>query len=163
MNNPTPPDRDFVLDVFRRKTAPAFDVAIRIGAVYGGADHDACEALHDFSEWLGTAYQVRDDIEDWRGAGGDMTSLRPSLLLALVLEAAELKDREEIWSLWRSGDSAKLSSVLIARGLTEPAERKARQLLEHYRKSAIRALSPLTNAELKGLLRRIVGRIVPEV
>jgi hypothetical protein len=39
-------------------------------------------------------------------------------------------------------------------------EEKARQLLEHHRNEAIRSLGDLKNAHLKGLLRRLVGRVL---
>src|SRR5207253_1769786 len=53
-----------VLDMFRRKTAPAFEVALRLGALYAGTDrHDeVADVLRAYSEALGIAYQIRDDL-----------------------------------------------------------------------------------------------------
>jgi hypothetical protein len=44
-----------------------------------------------------------------------------------------------------------------------PVEDKARQLLEHYKKEAIRSLASLRHAHLKSLLHRITGRILSGV
>jgi geranylgeranyl diphosphate synthase, type II len=38
-------------------------------------------------------------------------------------------------------------------------EERARVLLEAYKEQAIRTLPPLQNASLKGLLRRVVGKV----
>ncbi|HYR57237.1 MAG TPA: polyprenyl synthetase family protein, partial [Chthoniobacteraceae bacterium] len=53
-----------VLDIFRRKTAPAFSVALKLGAIYAGQLDEVDEALSAYSEALGIAYQIRDDLSD---------------------------------------------------------------------------------------------------
>jgi len=65
--DPAPPTTDEVLEVFRHKTAPAFEVALRLGAICAGGDESMCQMLKTFSESLGIAYQLHDDIEDHRG------------------------------------------------------------------------------------------------
>src|SRR5207245_2484513 len=74
-----------VLDIFRQKTAPAFEVALRLGAIYAGEHEDIAEALGHYSEALGIAYQIRDDLSDLgsQGETNDIAGLRPSLLLAI--------------------------------------------------------------------------------
>ena len=152
-----------VLDVFRLKTAPAFEVAILLGAIAGGADDEICGVLKGFSESLGIAYQIRDDIEDYRDteADGDIHAMRPSLLLALACETADEEGRRTLEAAWTDEDSddavrRAARSVLVGTRV----EKKAEQLLEHYKNGAIRALNPLESARLKTLLRRIVGRIL---
>jgi hypothetical protein len=55
-----------VLDIFKKKTAPAFEVALRVGALFAGVEtHDEVrDVLHAYSEALGIAYQIRDDLAD---------------------------------------------------------------------------------------------------
>src|SRR5205823_4335039 len=55
-----------VLDIFRQKTAPAFEVALRLGALYAGTEQheEVSEVLRAYSEALGIAYQIRDDLSD---------------------------------------------------------------------------------------------------
>ena len=50
-----------VLDIFRRKTSPAFETALRLGAHYADMDGDLHQALTEYSDALGMAYQIRDD------------------------------------------------------------------------------------------------------
>ena len=53
-----------VTDIFRKKTVPAFEVALQLGLICAGGDKDIFLMLHDFSESLGIAYQINDDLED---------------------------------------------------------------------------------------------------
>ncbi len=72
-----------VLDIFRRKTAPAFEVALRLGAALAGAGDDVHATLGRYSESLGIAYQIRDDLDDLQSAE-DLRQARPTLPLALA-------------------------------------------------------------------------------
>src|SRR5262245_29736088 len=84
MRHPVVLGTDQVLDLFRRKTSPAFQVALAIGAPLAGAAEDTQRVLRDYSEALGIAYQIRDDLDDLAGGDGDDGSLfrTPSLPLA---------------------------------------------------------------------------------
>ena len=121
--------------------------------------------MDEYSESIGIAYQVRDDIEDHAGEGDsdDLRDLRPSLILAIAGKRARKgADSELLEALWRreeSGEEAheELSRILEERGVIE----KARELLEAYEEQAVRSLRFLGNATLKGLLRRVVGKIFP--
>jgi geranylgeranyl diphosphate synthase type II len=159
---PTPLPSAEVVDIFRRKTAPAFEVALRLGAVLGGAPTEVHDVLHRYSEALGVAYQIRDDLEDLveSHAPDDVRAQRPSLPLALAFEKAKGSARETLNDLWcrRAQDPAGPDAVRTL--VTElGAEARARALLEGYKEHAIRTLPDLQHASLKGLLRRVVGKI----
>lgn len=57
---------DDYLKVLEYKTATAFEVAARIGAIIGGANEEQIEALTEFGRNVGIAYQIRDDLLDWK-------------------------------------------------------------------------------------------------
>jgi geranylgeranyl diphosphate synthase, type II len=63
-NHPTPLSSRQVLEIFRSKTAPAFEVALKVGAALAGRLDEVEDALHVYSENLGIAYQIRDDLDD---------------------------------------------------------------------------------------------------
>ncbi len=152
-----------VLDIFRRKTAPAFEVALCVGAVAGGADDDVCSVLHCFSNALGTAYQIKDDLDDFADGelSGDLFACRPTLPLALAYEIAgeACPEARDAMSWWAPGDAAEQRRIVaLARELR--IEERLRQLQEHYKNEAIRCLSPLKHAPLKSLLRRLVVKIL---
>ena len=77
-----------VLEIFRSKTAPAFEVALQIGAALSGHHDEVEEALHAYSEALGIAYQIRDDLDDLGddSAANNRANIRPSVVLSLLLE-----------------------------------------------------------------------------
>lgn len=153
-----------VLEIFREKTAPAFEVALRLGAISAGRARELGDFPRRYSEAVGTAYQVRDDLEDFAGRTGDVFRSRPSLLLALAHERATGESRAFTERIWRQaaaeGDLERRVESLF-RDL--PAEAAAEELLDAYKFEAIRSLAVLTNPHLKGLLRRVIGKIFDEI
>ena len=157
-----------VLDIFRQKTAPAFEVALRLGALYAGTDlhEEVGDVLKIYSEAMGIAYQIRDDLSDLgdQGDTNDIAGLRPSLLLAVAHEKARDAAKETLASLWRRRLPEGLSPSAIEQlyvGLG--ADQRARTLMETYKEEAIRCLADLENPNLKGLLRRVLGKIFNDV
>jgi len=153
-----------VLDIFRQKTAPAFEVALRLGAVYAGSEQheEVSEVLRAYSEALGIAYQIRDDLRDL-GAGGetnDIAGLRPSLLLAVAHEKAQGDTKKLVESVWRRAPRPEATAQRIEALYAElKADERARTLLETYKEEAIRSLRGVESPNLKGLLRRVIGKI----
>ncbi|MBM4152341.1 MAG: DUF116 domain-containing protein, partial [Kiritimatiellaceae bacterium] len=83
-----------IIEIFRRKTAPAFGVSLLLGAVVSGEDHELLETLQAFSESLGIAYQIRDDLDEYRA--GEARDLRASLIQALANDAGANAPFEEL-------------------------------------------------------------------
>ena len=152
-----------VLDIFRQKTAPAFQVALELGAACAGAGEEILRVLRRYSENLGIAYQIRDDLEDLlaqEGVGAGHKPMRPWLPLALASERVKGEGKLFLESAWLrtaglDGNAGRVASLLAELG----AEDRCRTLLESYKEAAIRTLPELANASLKGLLRRVVGKI----
>jgi len=153
-----------VIDIFRHKTAPAFEVALRLGALAAGQHEECAETLGAYSAALGIAYQIRDDLADWDGQGdsNDLATLRPSLLLAVACDRATGDTRTYLERVWRREEPA--DPVRLATICRETkADERCRQLLETYKEEAIRSLGTLENGSLKGLLRRTLGKIFNDV
>ena len=175
MRAPHPLAPGEVLEIFRHKTAPAFEVALRLGALYAEGTSSAgnaspaapdswqlADTVRAYSQALGVAYQIRDDLEDCLAAGqaGDLAALRPGLLLAIAFERAAGEDRALLDSVWRrapapGAEMRRVQDLLVR--LEAPL--RARALLESHKDDAVRSLRALDNPNLKGLLRRIIGRI----
>ena len=166
--SPQPLTSAQVLDIFRSKTAPAFEVALRLGSLYAGTDQheEVSDVLRDYSEALGIAYQIRDDLSDLGETGetNDIAGLRPSLLLAVAHEKAKDAQKELLASVWRRQLPDGKTTAQIEALYTElKADERARTLLETYKEEGIRCLQALENANLKGLLRRVLGKIFNDV
>jgi geranylgeranyl diphosphate synthase type II len=148
MGKPTCLTVDQVLDIFRLKTAPAFEAALAFGGIATGIYDETNALFHDFSEALGVAYQIADDIDDF-GTGQDSES--PSVVLAflckkhpdMALEAL----REEI------------KSDAFKDEITEALD-ASKQCLDEYRDRAFSILDGITHRELKLLLFRVAAKIL---
>lgn len=160
--SPQPLQSKQVLEIFRQKTAPAFEVALKLGAAYAGKLEEVATVLEQYSENLGIAYQIRDDMDDLGADAGDneLERLRPSVLLAIARERAKGEDRAVLDALWNHEELEGLAIHKI-RSLAHEleADEKCLLLLETYKEAAVRALADLENANLKGLLRRVMGKI----
>ena len=162
--NPQPLSTKEVLNIFSRKTAPAFEVALQLGTIYSGVEtyESVREVLSKYSEALGIAYQIRDDLSDLGASGDtdDIAGLRPSVLLGIAYEKAKGEEKELLEKLWkREGEMAPKSAEVEALYRKLGAVERAEALLESYKEEAIRSLRELENASLKGLLRRVIGKI----
>ena len=164
--HPKPLSTIEVLEIFKDKTAPAFEVALRFGAFYSAATDDVHDVLSAYSESLGIAYQINDDLEDYSGESdsNDLRDLRPSVVLAIAHKrACDQNDAELTTSLWKRDCcydevKSKIDRLVTTLQVIETAD----ELGEAYMSQAIRSLRPLSNATLKGLLRRVVGKIFGE-
>ncbi len=158
---PRPLTSGDVAQIFRLKTAPAFEVALRLGAAFAEASPDVHATLARYSEALGIAYQTRDDVEDLTGgeAPDDLTALRPTLPLAIAYERAKGAPKDVLARVWsrrtEDGDGLEARRTLDELGVVA----QCRGLVDLHKEQAIRTLPELTNASLKGLLRRVVGKI----
>lgn len=157
---------DWVLEVFRLKTAPAFAVALRLGALAAGVD-EPDEALTRFSTALGIAYQIHDDLADSRGPDGRplwSSACLPVLTTALAFDLADEHLQSAIVEAWRQPPAPDaVRERFLALLADDRVAAKAALLFEHYRNEALRALSPLRQAPLKALLQRAVGRLLGDV
>ena len=160
--DPKPLKSKQVLEIFRQKTAPAFEVALKLGASYAGKLAEVGGVLEQYSENLGIAYQIRDDMDDLGADAGDneLEKMRPSVLLAIARERAKGDDKALMESLWSHEDLQDIAIHKIRTLAHEvEADEKCLLLLETYKDAAVRSLAELENANLKGLLRRVMGKI----
>jgi len=57
---------DDYLKVIEYKTATAFQAAARIGSMISGGSEEQIEALTEYGKNIGIAYQIKDDLLDWK-------------------------------------------------------------------------------------------------
>jgi len=163
IRKPRPLSVSEVIDIFRKKTSPAFEVALKLGAILTRCDDELNGVFEQYSQALGIAYQIRDDIEDFRSTdehSDALGAMRPSLLLALAHERASEGQKELLDAVWTR--SARPESLVkdVTDLLDElKVEHLASDLMESHKSKAIGCLYQLKNSRLKGLLRRVIGKI----
>src|ERR1041384_8327412 len=82
-------------DVLKRKTAYLFSASCEIGAILGEASEEQQTALRDYGLYLGTAFQLIDDLLDFtsneealgKAAGADLLGGKGTLPLIYLREA----------------------------------------------------------------------------
>ncbi|HEY0276127.1 MAG TPA: polyprenyl synthetase family protein [Paenirhodobacter sp.] len=98
-------DESIYLQVIRGKTAALFSAATEVGAVIAAAPEPQVQALHDYGDALGIAFQMADDLLDYGGSSvsigknvGD--DFRERKLTLPVIKAVAKADAEEraFWS-----------------------------------------------------------------
>lgn len=162
MRSPVLLSSEEVLSIFRLKTAPSFDVVFRLGAICGGASAEIHAVLRAYSEIVGVAYQIQDDLQDFQSGGDvdDIKSGRPSIVMALAYENAAAREKQTIASLWIHGNreigADEIRKIIAATG----AEEKTRRVLADHKRKALDSLRPLRNRDLKLLLHRIVAKVL---
>jgi len=165
--HPEPLASKKVLEIFSHKTAPAFEVALRLGAVYAGADKDVLDVITTYSEALGIAYQIRDDLEDWNEEDEDISDLkniRPSLILAMAHERSKGEIKEKLAAVWKRETAYEEIQSFMDDTLKEyKILDRAERLKESYKEQAIFSLKQLDNLSFKGLLRRVIGKIFNDI
>ena len=57
---------DDYLKVMEFKTATAFEMAAKLGSIIGGGTEEQIESLAEYGKNIGIAYQIRDDLMDWK-------------------------------------------------------------------------------------------------
>jgi geranylgeranyl pyrophosphate synthase len=142
--------------IFRQKTSPAFRAAILIGAALTDTLPQFEAALSIYSDHLGIAYQIHDDLQDWKNDLQPQKLWTNSIVLAHLLEKATATQQQR----WLEG---KLSITELSTQQIQQALEKSQLLMESHKQAAIQALQDLENPNLKGLLRRIIGKIFNEL
>ncbi|MGL4421750.1 MAG: polyprenyl synthetase family protein, partial [Gemmataceae bacterium] len=91
------------LRIYALKTSPAFEAALYAGVRCAGDVAPYAKMIPEFAKNIGVAFQILNDLKDWTGdddnklmSGQDVLSARPTLLLALALEAATPAERAEL-------------------------------------------------------------------
>lgn len=156
------------LQIYALKTSPAFEAALYAGLRLAGPIAPYEEMIPVFSRHLGVGFQILNDLKDWQGddnnklvAGQDAAALRPTLLLALALEAADATQRAELERIVREPGAAswrvgQLRRIFEACGVFETAE----NLLNKSRARAEALADEVQPDSLRQLLYFLVDTIL---
>ncbi|MBQ6923311.1 MAG: polyprenyl synthetase family protein [Kiritimatiellae bacterium] len=108
-------DSERLAYIQRHKTADLFRAALRMGAIAGGGDEDAIDAMGAFGNYLGIAFQIVDDLLD-APAGTDPASIDETTCLHLwtreeAVAQARLATSEAVAALSRIKGSPALAAM----------------------------------------------------
>jgi len=144
-----------IIQVFENKTAAAFKVALLLGATAGGADKETLDKLDSFSNYIGIAYQIKDDIQDFKSEHGEIEHKKPSILLSLLLEALPALERNFLQKAFEADDLVTIHVFIDRYKINDQTE----DLLREYISKAKDCLDDFQNLGLKLALHEILGKI----
>jgi octaprenyl-diphosphate synthase len=110
------------LDVIHRKTARLFEAGAEVAAVLSESPSEVQAALARYGRHLGTAYQLVDDVLDYRSnpsdrgknLGDDLTEGKPTLPLIYALKHGDDAQRAAIRRAIKDGGLRELAPVVAA-------------------------------------------------
>lgn len=156
------------LHIYALKTSPAFEAALHAGLRMAGPVDDYAEMIPRFSRHLGIGFQVINDFLDWQGdahnkllAGQDALAVRPTMLLALALDAANDTERAELRAIYQSDGDDDLRLHQLMRLFTDlGAFERAAALIDECRAKATALADDVEPERLRRFLRFLVDTVL---
>jgi octaprenyl-diphosphate synthase len=142
--------------VIRAKTAILFEAAARIGAVIGKQDEKTEQALADYGQHLGIAFQLVDDLLDYssdsetlgKNVGDDLAEGKPTLPLIHAMQHAGQAERELLSEVIRTGGIDRIDEVMRIIESTGSLAYTSQRAASEAEKAKL-ALSPLASSAYK--------------
>lgn len=148
------------MNVIYCKTARLFEAATELAAVISGQSEDVISAMRNYGRYLGTAFQLTDDLLDYtsnadelgKNIGDDLAEGKPTLPLLHAMHHGTPEQSEMIRiAIEKGGELDKLDPILDAMhssGAFDYTANKAHQEAE----KAVKALVPVAESEFKQAL-----------
>jgi octaprenyl-diphosphate synthase len=144
------------LEVIYRKTARLFEAGAEVAAVLSEGSAEMQHCLARYGRHLGTAYQLVDDVLDFRSnpaergknLGDDLAEGKPTLPLIHALRLANAPDRTLIREAIESGGLAQLGPIVGAIESTGSLDYAA-DLARRESQAALAALAVLPDSSYK--------------
>jgi octaprenyl-diphosphate synthase len=108
------------LETIHRKTAKLFESAARLGGVLAEADINTVEAISRYGIYLGTAFQLVDDILDYdaspedigKDVGDDLAEGKPTLPLIFVIKHGNDEQKKIVRQAIEQGNRDSIDEIL---------------------------------------------------
>jgi len=152
------------LEIIYKKTASLIASCTRIGALSSGANEEVQEKMNLFGNYLGMAFQMKDDLFDYqlkskigKPTGNDIKEKKLTLPLIYVLANSSKKDKKWALQIVRRYNKDKekvreLMEYVIAKGGLKYTEQK----MVEYSNKAIAIIEEFPDSEAKDSLIDLV-------
>lgn len=155
-------DEATYMEVIRSKTAMLFEAASHSAAVLAGAKADQIEALREFGDALGIAFQLMDDLLDYSGdaaemgknVGDDLAEGKPTLPLIYTMRHGTEEQAALVRQAIQKGgtdDITPIREAVTASGALDYTARLAQQHADR----AIALLDTLPASEYRDALEQL--------
>jgi octaprenyl-diphosphate synthase len=155
---------DQYMQVIKCKTAKLFGAAAQIGALLAGRSLQEEQYLESYGKHLGTAFQLIDDVLDYRAdsetmgknVGDDLAEGKPTLPIIHALKNASADQAKQLAEIIENGDRDSLEFVMSVIQQTKALEYTESIALQEVEK-AKQALQWLPDSEYKTALDSLAG------
>lgn len=105
--------------VIQYKTAKLFEAAAQVGAILAGAQPAQEQALKDYGMYVGTAFQIIDDILDYSGnaaeigknVGDDLAEGKPTLPLIYLMQQGSAEVAADVRTALQNADRSYFEKI----------------------------------------------------
>ncbi|WED27006.1 octaprenyl diphosphate synthase [Vibrio sp. DW001] len=158
-NDPNTSEKSY-MQVIYSKTARLFESATQIGAILNDASEDVELAMQNYGKYLGTAFQLIDDVLDYtadgkemgKNVGDDLAEGKPTLPLIYAMQNSNEQQRMMIReAIEKANGMEKLDDILAVMQKTGSLEYTT-QLAYNEADKAIAELTILPESEYKDAL-----------
>lgn len=139
---------DEYIEMIRLKTAVLMGAAFKMGAVCSGANEKQRQAIYDFGQYLGIAFQIKDDFLDCFGSdafgkkvGGDIIENKKTYLQLKALEQGSATQTEQLKALWNETDERQKVEAVKQLFEETGAKEAAEEAMNHYYEMGLQSLS----------------------
>ncbi|GHM98553.1 polyprenyl synthetase [Cytophagales bacterium WSM2-2] len=150
-------------EIIRQKTASLIASCCAIGASSSGASEALVESMRKFGEYVGMAFQIKDDLFDYgeeeigKPLGIDIKEKKMTLPLIYSLSKASWLEKRRIISIVKNeSENPKKVREVIAFVKSSGGIEYARQAMERYYQMALELVKPLPESEYKTSLNQLV-------
>ncbi|HMP98647.1 MAG TPA: polyprenyl synthetase family protein [Cyclobacteriaceae bacterium] len=147
------------IEMIRLKTAVLLGFSMELGAILAKAPKEDCKALRDFGQFIGIAFQLKDDLLDvyadkakfGKQVGGDIIANKKTYLLIKALQEAKGKDKKELESWLRKKSFSKKEKVKAITQIYDNAgvRKFVEAKINHHFNKGFKALNSLHVADEK--------------
>ena len=155
-------EEETYIDILRGKTAELCQVACKLGAKFSGGSGAQIDALGDYGDAVGIAFQIADDFLDLWGdpevvgktLGTDIEQGKITLPIIRVLQTADGNRRNEIVSILTGPPENRVHRIRPYLNQSDAKEYTA-AAAERYRERAISSIDSLSPSPAKDYLQKI--------
>jgi octaprenyl-diphosphate synthase len=148
------------MQVIYSKTARLFEAATLLAAVLTDQNEDIELAMQDYGKYLGTAFQLVDDILDYsadpqemgKNVGDDLAEGKPTLPLLYAMWHGNETQSQRIKEAIENGNGMQHFDEIMTTMQQTGALNYTKKLALDASEKAIKALDPLSNSEYKNAL-----------
>ena len=134
--------------VIKAKTAMLFEAATQSAAILSGGSDEQQKMMADYGNYLGLAFQLQDDLLDYKGdasamgknVGDDLAEGKPTLPLIRAMQVGSEEDAKLIRKAIRKGGLELLEPVLESinrTGALDYKEQKAYEMADRAKESLV--------------------------